>query len=160
MKEITVEAKLENLDKVQDFISNELKSVAGDPVKLQTQISLAAEEIFVNIARYAYGKNVSAKGSPSEQPLSEIGAVTVRVAVGKDIIIEFEDSGKPFNPLEISDPNISLSIEERRIGGLGIFLVKKLMDDIKYRYKDNKNILILIKKSDYPLKFPVGEIRW
>ena len=150
MKEIVIEAKIENLDVVQDFIANELRTSSVCPVKVQTQITLAVEEIFVNIARYAYGQNAWATDPPqSEQSDPATNTLTVRVAAaGDEIIIEYEDSGTPFNPLEINDPDTTLNIEEREVGGLGIFMVKKLMDAIKYRYEDNKNILLLIKKSD------------
>ena len=151
MKEIVVEAKIENLDIVQDFILEELKSSPCCPVNLQTQIALAVEEIFVNIARYAYGQNACVRSTKSEQPASEAGSVTVRISVNDEIIIEYEDYGMPFNPLERVDPDISLSLEERGIGGLGIYMVKKVMDAIKYRYEDNKNILVMIKKNAHHL---------
>jgi len=147
MKEIVVEAKIENLDVVQDFITKELKSSPCCPINLQTQIALAVEEIFVNIARYAYGQNACVRSTKSEQLVTEVGSVTVRIAVNDEIIIEYEDNGMPFNPLERDDPDISLGLEERGIGGLGIYMVKKLMDAIKYRYENNKNILVMTKKN-------------
>jgi sigma-B regulation protein RsbU (phosphoserine phosphatase) len=130
-KELTIEAKIENLDVVQNFIANELDK-AGCSVKLENQIKLAVEEIFVNIANYAYGHVV--------------GNVVIRLAAGDDIKIEFEDKGKPFNPLEKNDPDLTISVQEREIGGLGIFLVKKIMDKVEYRREDNKNILLISKK--------------
>ena len=130
MKELMIEAKTENLDAVLNFISGELENV-DCPMKLQTQIAIAVEEVFVNIAHYAY------------KP--EIGGVTIRVTVGNEVVIEFEDKGKPYNPLENNDPDITLGAEEREIGGLGIFMVKKIMDAVEYRNEDGKNILTIRK---------------
>jgi sigma-B regulation protein RsbU (phosphoserine phosphatase) len=130
-KELTIEAKIENLDVVLSFISNELDK-AGCSVKMENQIKLAVEEVFVNIANYAYGQ--------------EAGNVVIRLAEGDDIKIEFEDKGKPFNPIEENDPDLTTSVQEREIGGLGIFLVKKVMDKVEYRHEDNKNILLISKK--------------
>jgi anti-sigma regulatory factor (Ser/Thr protein kinase) len=120
MKELVIEAKLENLDAVLDFVA-----------ELPTQAIIAAEEIFVNIVRYAYAP--------------ETGSVTIRISASNDIVLEFEDSGKPYNPLEKEDPDIKASAEEREIGGLGIFMVKKIMDKAEYRRDGNKNILKLSK---------------
>ena len=86
-----------------------------------------------NIASYAYQ--------------DEVGKAEIKVETdSKSISITFLDSGIPYNPLEKDDPDITLSAEERGIGGYGIFLVKKIMDDVKYEYKDNKNVLSITKK--------------
>lgn len=129
--ELLIEAKLENLDAVLDFINEKLET-ADCPLKMQTQISIAIEEIFVNIANYAYNP--------------EVGGAVIRVSVGDEVVIEFEDNGKPYNPLEKSDPDITKSAEEREIGGLGIFMVKKIMDAVDYKRVGNKNILTIKKK--------------
>lgn len=134
MKELTVPATLEQLDAVQAFIEEELEE-NGCPMKAVMQISIAVEEIYVNIAHYAYHP--------------EIGEATVRCCVGGDplqVTVQFLDSGKPFDPLAKPDADVSLSAEERDIGGLGILMVKKSMDDVTYEYKDGCNILTL-KKS-------------
>lgn len=144
MKEFTVEAQITNLDAVQDFVASELAALHCS-MKLRTQIAIAVEEIFVNIAHYAYNQDKRASGS-QKRSAAEAGYVAIRLAVGEEIVIEFEDSGKPYNPLEKDDPDITLSAEKREIGGLGIFMVKNIMDVIKYRYEDNKNILMLKKK--------------
>ncbi|MFA9465812.1 MAG: ATP-binding protein [Velocimicrobium sp.] len=130
MKELLVDAVIDNLDMVMDFVNAELEAYECD-MKVRTQISIAMEEIFVNIANYAY------------KPF--VGGVTIRVTVGSEIIIEFEDKGVAYNPIEKMDPDIHKSAEEREIGGLGIFMVKKIMDSIEYRHVDNKNILIIKK---------------
>ncbi len=134
MKELTVDAAINNIEKVTDFINAELEAL-NCPFKAQTQIDIAIDELFGNIAHYAYNP--------------ETGKATVRIEVEKEplaVIITFIDNGKPFNPLEIDDPDVTKSAEERSIGGLGIFLVKKTMDMIDYEYKDGQNIL-MIKKS-------------
>ena len=96
-------------------------------------IDLAVEEIFVNIAHYAY----SGRGGEAE--------VSCILSDGV-ITISFTDKGKPFNPLEKEDPDITLSAEERKIGGLGIFLTKKFMDKVWYVYEDGRNKLSFSKK--------------
>ncbi len=134
MKEFDIEARNENLDAVLQFVDEQLEE-AGCSMKTQMQIDLAVEEIFVNIANYAYDP--------------EIGPATVRVEVepdGSAVSITFIDHGVPYDPLAKADPDVSLSAEDRKIGGLGIFLVKKSMDDIKYEYVNGSNILTM-KKS-------------
>ncbi|MDR2693976.1 MAG: ATP-binding protein [Chitinispirillales bacterium] len=131
MDELTIDARVGNLNMVIRFISERLEA-AGCPMKQQAQMTIAAEEVFVNIARYAYGQ--------------KSGGATVRVSVGDDITVEFEDSGKPYNPIDKSDPDITADAEKREVGGLGIFMVKKLMDSVEYRRDGVKNILTLRKK--------------
>ena len=102
------------------------------PMKITMQLSVALEEIFVNVAHYAY------PNPPGELDIgldAEDGVVTLC----------FMDSGIPFDPLAKADPDVTLSAEERSVGGLGIFMVKKTMDDVTYEYKDGKNILTLKK---------------
>lgn len=130
MARLETEAKTENLDKINDFTADIL---IGKPMKLLMQIDLAVEEIFVNIANYAYE--------------DKIGKVWVECTLENDILtIIFEDEGKPFDPLKKDDPDVTASAEEREIGGLGIFLTKKLMDDVNYEYKNGRNVLTLVKK--------------
>ena len=134
MKELTIEAKVENIEVVTDFVNEQLEAL-DCPMKVQIQIDIAIDELFGNIAHYAYNP--------------DIGQATVRVEVIEDplaVIITFIDKGIPYDPLAKDDPNIKLSAEEREIGGLGIFMVKKTMDDITYEYKDGHNIL-RIKKN-------------
>ena len=132
MSELFIEAKTENLCRILDFVSENLEA-ADCSVKTQTQIAIAVEEIFVNIAHYAYNP--------------ETGGTTIRVlATDNEIVIEFEDNGKPYNPLEKTDPDITKSMEERELGGLGIYMVKNIMDAVEYRHEDNKNILTIRKK--------------
>lgn len=134
MRELDIEAINDNLSEVLQFVDEQLEN-AGCSMKIQMQIDLAVEEIFVNIANYAYHP--------------ETGGATVRVEVspdGSSVAITFIDQGVPYDPLAKADPDTTLSAEERDIGGLGIFLVKKSMDDITYQYVNGSNILTL-KKS-------------
>ena len=128
--ELLIEAKLENMDAVLDFVNEQL---ADCPPKVQNQIGIAVDEVFSNIARYAY------------HPTS--GAATVRISVDENIIIEFEDSGIAYDPLSADTPNIELSADEREIGGLGVLMLKKLMDSVVYKREGDKNILTVIKKN-------------
>ena len=133
MKDITVDATLDNLEVVQNFVSEELES-QGCSMKVMMQIEIAVEEIYVNIVHYAYNP--------------EIGKATIRCEVTEDpmqVIIQFMDSGVPFDPLAKEDADITLSAEERQIGGLGIFMVKKSMDEVSYEYKEGKNVLTIRK---------------
>ena len=132
MKKITVEATIENLQRVLSFIDAELEA-ADCSMKSQMQIDVAVEELFVNIAKYAYA------------PGAGRAVVGVRVADGT-AEITFSDSGIPYNPLEKDDPDIHLAAEEREIGGLGIFLVQKTMDDMAYEYRDGQNLLTIRKR--------------
>ncbi len=132
--EMEIEAKSERLPEVLSFIEQHLEACAC-PAKLRMQIAIAAEEIFVNIANYAYAPKV--------------GKATVRVEISEDpirVTLIFVDNGKPFDPTKKNDPDISLPAEERDIGGLGIFMTKKIMDDVIYEYADGKNILTLKKE--------------
>ena len=134
MKELTVEAKTTNIEAVTDFVNEQLEAL-DCPMKAQMQIDIAIDELFGNIAHYAYNP--------------EIGQATVRVEVVEDplsVVITFIDNGVPYDPLAKADPDTTLSAEERDIGGLGVYMVKKSMDDITYEYKDGQNIL-KIKKN-------------
>ncbi len=134
MKSITIAAKIENVDTVVDLINEELEA-CDCPMKVSMQVAIAVEEIFVNIAHYAY--------TPGE------GDATVAYGVDGNprcITIRFEDSGMPYNPLEREDPDVTLSAEERDIGGLGVFMVKKTMSSVEYEHKGGKNILTLKKE--------------
>ena len=133
MKELTVNAVLENLPKVTEFVDEQLEAF-GCPPRAQAQIDIAVDELFGNIVRYAY------------QP--GMGPATVRVEVTGEpaVILTFIDNGVPYDPLKKADPDTTLSAEERQVGGLGIFMVKKSMDEIAYEYQDGQNILRIKKK--------------
>ena len=130
------EAADENLEAVNDFIHEQIKPFSCQSQTL-FQIDLAVEEIFVNISHYAY--------SPDKGTVQiECSAEKTADAPAK-LTVSFTDRGKAFNPLAKPDPDITLSVEEREIGGLGIFLTKKYMDSVLYERKDNQNILTFTK---------------
>ena len=116
---------------VMAFVESELEN-ADVPMKISMQITIAVEEIYVNIAHYAY---------PNGDGMMTLGID----ANAKQVAIVFTDSGLPFNPLEKEDPDITLGAEQRSIGGLGIFIVKKSMDSVTYVREDDKNILTITK---------------
>ena len=143
MKKMECEALISNLNQVISFVEEELESL-GCSMKQQMQITLAVEEIYVNIAHYAYGKTDEAG-----QIIPDSGSGRMSLSLGADnglVTLVFQDGGVPYNPLERKDPDISLSAEDREIGGLGIFMAKKSMDNMKYEYRDGKNILTLEKR--------------
>lgn len=129
----TFNAETESLDEVIEFLDEQLEEV-DCPIKTKLQLDVAVEEVFINVASYAY--------------YPDVGTVEITVGITenpKTAVISFSDSGKPFNPLEKPDPDITLSAEERKIGGLGIFMVKKTMDDVRYEFKNGRNCLTIVK---------------
>lgn len=134
MSELKIEARVDKLDEVLAFVDGGLEALECPP-KIQIQLDVAVEEIFVNIASYAY--------SPGE------GMATVMLEEedgGDAVAITFVDEGIPYDPLKKPDPDTTLKAEERQIGGLGIYMVKKSMDRVDYEYRDNKNILTIRKR--------------
>ena len=132
MRELTLEAKTENLEQVLEFV-NGLLEEKNSPMNLVFELDIAVEELFVNIAHYAY--------------TPEIGEATIQVSFEEeDVVITFIDRGIPYNPWAKKDPDITLSLEERQIGGLGIYMVKNSMDEVDYAYIDGKNVVTIRKK--------------
>ena len=130
----TFPAKVEALSDVLGFVDQTLESYEC-PMKIQTAICVAIEEVFVNVAHYAYGEGE--------------GDMTLGIGFdteSREIIFQMKDKGTPFDPLKKPDPDITLSAEEREIGGLGIFITKKTMDSVIYAYENGENILTMIKK--------------
>ena len=129
----TFPAKTEALNDVLGFVEETLEGF-GCPMKIQLAICVAIEEVFVNVAHYAYPKST--------------GDMTLYIgfdAESRTITFRMTDKGVPFDPLKKPDPDISLSAEEREIGGLGIFIAKKTMDSLHYAYENGENILTMIK---------------
>ena len=134
MKELTVEATVESIPVITEFVDEQLAQY-NCPMKAQAQIDIAIDELFSNIVHYAYHPGT--------------GPATVRVEVVEEplsVVITFIDQGVPYDPLAKADPDVTLSAQDREIGGLGIYIVKKNMNEITYEYKDGKNIL-RIKKN-------------
>jgi len=135
MKVFETDASVDKLSDVLNFVNTCLEE-NGCPVKAQTQVEVAVEELYVNICLYAY-KNVPEGGkawlefSMADNP--------------KGMILSLIDTGRPFDPLRRQDPDVSLPAEDREIGGLGIYIVKKTMDGVAYKYEDGKNILTIRK---------------
>lgn len=135
-KTLQVDATMENLDAVIGFVEEQLQE-AVCPEKICRQICVSLEEIYVNIVNYAYGDHM--------------GTCTIITEVepylqGGRLCLIIKDKGKPFNPLEREDPDITLSADERKIGGLGIYMVKKSMDRVDYVHRDGYNTMTLVKK--------------
>ena len=139
-KTLTVGAAVEKLPQVMEFIESSLEEV-GCGKKAQTQIEVSVEELFVNIANYAY---TGAAGAGEKST----GTATITFDFASEtrtVTISLIDSGVPYNPLAKTDPDITLSAEERQVGGLGIFMVKKNMDKVLYDFADGKNITTIEK---------------
>ena len=127
---IVVPAKDESLNQVLELVEGILEE-NDCPMKEQMMITVCVEEIAVNVFHYAYPEDTEANQA----------TLTVDADVKDGCIeISFTDNGIPYNPLEKEDPDITLPVEERPIGGLGIFMVKKKMDNVSYRYEEGKNI--------------------
>lgn len=121
----------ENLTEILKVLDEELES-AGCDIDTRYEIDIAVEEIFVNISDYAYG------GSP--------GPVRIQIEIEEGVTVTFIDEGVGFDPLKRADPDITLPEKERSVGGLGIYIVKKSMDEMTYRYDEGRNILTIRKK--------------
>jgi anti-sigma regulatory factor (Ser/Thr protein kinase) len=133
MKEMFITADTENLDKVIAFVDEQLRAISCAD-KIRMKLELATEEIFVNIANYAY---------------DDVGEAYIGIESTDDkkcVKIIFKDSGIQYNPLLKSEPDVSLPAEKRGIGGLGILLVKSIADELSYEYVDGNNVLTVIKK--------------
>jgi anti-sigma regulatory factor (Ser/Thr protein kinase) len=130
-REITLPAALDELDRLLDWGSGAMEETKCDG-KTRNQIMVVTEELFVNIASYAY----------PETP----GEVVVRISLeGPQLVMQFEDSGIAFNPLEHTMPDVTAGIADREIGGLGIFLARKWIDQMVYKRDNEKNIMTLYK---------------
>ena len=129
----TFPARRDELDAVLGFVEEALEQV-GCPVKTQMELNVCVEEVFINIASYAY---------PNREGTAEIRVESD--ADASSVSISLVDSGVPFDPLQKKDPDVSLSAEERGIGGLGIYMVKKMTDKVTYEYRDGCNVLTMKK---------------
>lgn len=141
-------AEPEQLEPVQRFVEEQIERYDCS-ARVRFQLDVAVEEIFINIAKYAYRPG-------------QAGQAAVRCCVGGDplqVTIQFQDQGVPFNPLEKEDADITLTAQERQIGGLGILMVKKSMDAVRYSYEDGKNILTIQKNIGAAPAGAAGEDR-
>ena len=133
-EEIVLEADICNLSTLNEWIETLTDGVDISP-RVQMKISLAVEEVFANIANYAY--------EPQKGKVTIVGTVT---DVPAELELVFMDEGKPFDPLARDDPPTDATMEERGVGGLGIVLVKERMDKVAYRHEQGKNILTICKR--------------
>lgn len=144
-------AVIDNLSKVLEQVDEQLDAEMC-PMKTRMQIDIAVEELFVNIANYAYSPDTGDADITIETldtcPIPEDyrDGMTPEDMNGTWLRVTMSDAGTPFNPLSKEDPDVTLSAKERRIGGLGIFMVKKSMDHMYYEYKDGKNHVSICKK--------------
>lgn len=132
--ELIVDAKVDNLPLVNEFVEK-IMTPLEPSMKVQMQIDLVVEEIFVNIANYAYGDGLG-------KAILQVRVLEAPLAIE----IVFMDEGMPYNPLEREEPDPDQALEDRKIGGWGIFLVKKNVDEVNYNFAEGKNILTLRKK--------------
>ena len=135
MKELKIDANIENLAKVFTFLQESLDK-CDCPAKTKRQIKLCVEEIFMNITHYAYNPNTG----PAVIKVDVVGQPE-----SSRVVISFADEGKPYDPLQREDPDIEAGLDERPIGGLGIYLVKTTMDNVEYEHKDGQNVLTIEK---------------
>lgn len=136
-RQLRIKAELSQLDAVLGFLEETLEE-ADCPMKLITQICISVEEIFVNIANYAYPE-------PGGDCVLDLSVEKDDAGTKGEMTLCITDSGAQFDPLAKEDPDITLSAEEREIGGLGIWMVKQSMDRVEYCYEENQNRLTLVK---------------
>ena len=150
-KNLNILAVVDNLAQVLDTVNDQLDK-EGCSLKTKMQIDVAVEELFVNIANYAYAPDIGTADILIETMDSCPIPEDVRKDIpemnqpGKWLRVTLSGAGMPFDPLKKDDPDVTLSAQERRIGGLGIFMVKKSMDHMYYEYKDGKNHISIVKK--------------
>ncbi len=131
--DLFVDSPIENFAVVKDWMQNIFDEI-GCVGKTTKQLFIAVDEIFTNISLYAY------------ENVGKVNFKAIFNADDKSLKISIIDNGDKYNPLERPDPDIAQRIKDKTVGGLGIFLVKKMVDSIEYSRSDNKNILVLTKK--------------
>lgn len=133
MRELRISATIDNFENMINFILETIEELELDK-RVTSKLRLVSEELLINVINYAY---------PEKE-----GEVLIRTKLNNDreLFLQIVDSGVPFNPLEKEDPDITIPMEDRKIGGLGIFMVKTIMDSVAYEYISGENILTLTKK--------------
>ncbi len=131
--ELKIEGKLENLSLIGEFIGDSMRSFGLDNHKI-FDVQLAVDEACTNIIEYGYA--------------NEVGTIDIACQrKGDEIIVIIKDKGKPFDPTSVQPPDLNASLEERKAGGLGIYFMKKLMDEVKYEFSGGKNVLTMVVRA-------------
>jgi len=142
---ITLEASLENLEMVNSFLHKWAKK-ASLSTRGENELLLAVEEVFVNIVKYAYAES--------------LGKVTIHCRMDEDsLILKIKDEGIPFNPLQLPEPHLVSCLKERKMGGLGVFLMRRFVDEAKYEKQGKYNVLTLVKSKKKETECQEGESR-
>jgi anti-sigma regulatory factor (Ser/Thr protein kinase) len=142
---ITLEASLENLGTTNSFIHKWAKK-ASLSTHSENELLLAAEEVYINIVRYAYPES--------------LGKVTIHCRIDEDsLVLKIKDEGIPFNPLQLPEPHLVSCLKERKVGGLGVFLMRRFADNVKYEKQGKYNVLTLVKSKKRDTKYQEGESR-
>ena len=127
---LKIEGKLENLSLIGEFIGDSMRSFGLDNHKI-FDVQLAVDEACTNIIEYGYA--------------NEVGTIDIACQrKGDEIIVVIKDRGKPFDPTSVQPPDLNASLEERKTGGLGIYFMKTLMDEVRYEFKEGKNVLTMV----------------
>ncbi len=130
--ELEIEGKLENLARIGEFIVNALREFGLAERKI-FDVQLAVDEACANIIEYGYADT------------EEVGMIEISCSKkGEDIVVVITDAGTPFDPTSVQPPDLNANVEERQIGGLGIYFMKRLMDEINYEFRDGKNVLTMV----------------
>jgi serine/threonine-protein kinase RsbW len=134
--EIELESKIDNLPVISDFVSNILKRFQADPSSIY-KVQLAVDEACTNIINYAYP--------------GKIGPLKIKLELsGEDIVIIIADKGKPFDQTSIPPPDLNPDVEQRKVGGLGFYLMRKMMDSISYSYDPREGNKLVLRKKFLP----------
>jgi len=130
---ITLKASLENLETINSFLHKWAKK-ASLSARGENELLLAVEEVFVNIVKYAYAES--------------LGKVTIHCRMDEDnLILQIKDEGISFNPLQLPEPHLASCLKERKVGGLGVFLMRRFVDNVKYEKQGKYNVLTLVKSK-------------
>ena len=128
--ELEIDGELENLAAIGDFIADSMREFGLDDRKV-FEVQMAVDEACTNIIKYGY--------------VGENGAIEIScLKRDEDVVVVIKDTGTPFDPTSVQPPDLDAGLEERKIGGLGVYFMKTLMDEVKYEYRDGKNVLRLV----------------
>ncbi len=142
---ITLEASLEHLEMINSFLHKWAKK-ASLSTHSENELLLAVEEVYVNIVKYAYTKS--------------LGKVSIHCRIDEDsLVLKIKDEGIPFNPLQLPEPHLISCLKERKVGGLGVFLMRRFVDKVKYEKQGKYNVLTLVKSKKKDTECQEGEGR-